>query len=293
VLKPLCPKIPTATGKTITRALNVAEMKVCLEAEKLNLDGKRQVLLDRCIEAGLPVQLTSIVMTPGYVCEPKGAVHITFKHRFFDASLKLPNGKKVSFAGSKLQAAEAAESDEAEEAAAIIDHHKNKKPKVKRDKETIVREILKRCDNFANETPQLEYIAHKHLGAFIYLTPKCHPKIAGRGIEYAWGYAKLHFRRGINNAVASHLEENVKAALSCEVLTINQIRKFAQKARDYKLTYSYLVALADGEDASAAKSCSNSIIQPSMPIISSSLMLECCGFAVILFRLLSVFLHSV
>jgi hypothetical protein len=253
VLKPLCPKIPTATGKTITRALNVAEMKLCLEAEKLNSDGKRQVLLDRCIEAGLPVQLTSIVMTPGYVGEPKGAAHIAFERGFFDASLKLPNGKKVSFAGSKLQAVEAAESDEAEEAAAIIDHRKKKKPKVKRDKETSVREILKRCDNFANETPQLEYIAQKHLGAFIRLTPKCHPEIAGRGIEYAWGYAKLRFRRGINDAVASHLEENVKAALSREVLTINRLRKFARKARDYKLTYSYLVALADGEDASAAK----------------------------------------
>jgi hypothetical protein len=45
----------------------------------------------------------------------------------------------------------------------------------------------------------------------------------------------------------------VKAALSCEVLTINRIRKFARKARDHKLTCSYLVALADGEDASAAK----------------------------------------
>jgi hypothetical protein len=135
----------------------------------------------------------------------------------------------------------------------LLDHRKKRKTKVKRDKETSVREILKRCEDFANETPQLEFIAQKYLGAFIRLTPKCHPEIAGRGIEYAWGYAKLRFRRGINDAVASHLEENVKAALSREVLTINRIRKFARKARDYKLTYSYLVALADGEDASAAK----------------------------------------
>jgi hypothetical protein len=93
----------------------------------------------------------------------------------------------------------------------------------------------------------------KCLGAFIRLTPKCHPEIAGRGIEHAWGHAKLRFRRGVNHAVADHLENNVKAALSCEVLTINRIRKFARKARDHKLTCSYLVALADGEDASAAK----------------------------------------
>ena len=112
--------------------------------------------------------------------------------------------------------------------------------------------------------------------------PKCHPEIAGRGVEYTWGYAKLQFRRGINDAVASHLEENVKTALSREVLTINRIRKFARKAQDYKLTYlSYLVAfLPDGEELhlqlratlSTSQSCLSSIVQSSMPIISSLLM---------------------
>jgi hypothetical protein len=259
VLKPLCPKLSTPTGKTVSRDLNVSEVKACLEVEKLNSDGKQQVLVDRCIEAGLPVKLTYPVMTPGYVGQPKGAAHIAFEPGFFDASLKLPNGKKVSFAGSKVQEAEAAELNVAQQEAVastiIVDHRKKKKPKVKRDKETSVREILKRCEDFANETPQLEFIAHTYLGAFIRLTPKCYPEITGRGIGYAWGYAKIRFRRGINDAAASHLEENVKAALPCEILTINRIWKFARKAQDYKLTYSYLVLLADGEDASAAKGC--------------------------------------
>jgi hypothetical protein len=73
------------------------------------------------------------------------------------------------------------------------------------------------------------------------------------------------------------MEENVKAALSREVLTINQICKFAQKARDHKLTYSYLVALTDGVRMplqlrialNTSQSCLNSIVQPSMPIIIS------------------------
>ena len=230
VLRPLCPKFSTPTGKTMTRDLTVPELKASLEAEKLNSDGKRQVLSQRCIEAGLPVKLAFPVMKPGHAGEPKGAAHIAFERGFFDSSLKLPNGKKVSFAGSRLQEAEATELNVADEAAAstVIDHRKKRKTKVKRDKETSVREILKRCEDFANETPQLEFIAQKHLGAFIRLTPKCHPEIAGRGIEHAWGYAKLRFRRGINDAVASHLEENVKAALSHEVLTINRIRKFAR-----------------------------------------------------------------
>jgi hypothetical protein len=158
VLKPLCPKFSTPTGKPITRELNVAEMKAHLEAEKLNSDGKRQVLFERCIEAGLPVKLILPVIKPGYVGEPKGAAHSAFERGFFDATLQLPNGKKVSFAGAKLQEAEAIELIVA---SPIIDHRKKKKPEVKRDKETSVREILKRCEDFANETPQLEFIAQK------------------------------------------------------------------------------------------------------------------------------------
>ena len=88
-------------------------------------DGKRQVLFGRCVEARLPVNLTFPVMTPGYVGEPKGAAHIAFERRLFYAPLKLPNGKKVSFSGSKVQEAEAAELNEAQEAVAstiIVDH---------------------------------------------------------------------------------------------------------------------------------------------------------------------------
>jgi hypothetical protein len=78
-------------------------------------------------------------------------------------------------------------------------------------------------------------------------------------LQYVLANAKANLSQTLqkqeirDDAGASHLEENMKAALSPEVLTINLIHKFARKARDDKLTYSYLVALADGEDASAAK----------------------------------------
>jgi hypothetical protein len=91
----------------------------------------------------------------------KGAAHIAFKRGFFDATLKLPNGKKVSISRAKLQEAEAVQLIVA---SPTIDHHKKKKPKVKRDKETSVREILKRCEDFANETPQLEFYCSKIFG---------------------------------------------------------------------------------------------------------------------------------
>jgi hypothetical protein len=49
------------------------------------------------------------------------------------------------------------------------------------------------------------------------------------------------------------LQENVKNALSTEVLTLNRLWKFAQKARDYKLTYTFLINRTGGNAASAAK----------------------------------------
>jgi ribosomal protein L17 len=45
----------------------------------------------------------------------------------------------------------------------------------------------------------------------------------------------------------------VKKALSRELITVNRIRKFARKARNYKLTYAYLSAMAKSDNASAAK----------------------------------------
>ncbi len=100
------------------------------------------------------------------------------------------------------------------------------------------------------------------------MTPKCHPEIAGCGIEYDWGYAKLTYRKKINDGVAANLAENVKKALSTvDVLTINRTRKFARKARDYKLTYLFLIRMTDsalamtGEDGRVAMQAIKHIVK--------------------------------
>ena len=82
----------------------------------------------------------------------------------------------------------------------------------------------------------------------LWLTPKCHPEIAGRVIEYAWGYSKLRFRIDFNDAVARNLKVNVLELLDKDVLVVDRVRKFARKTREYKLTYALLFHLADGEE---------------------------------------------
>jgi len=44
----------------------------------------------------------------------------------------------------------------------------------------------------------------KYINITLILIPKCHPEIAGRGIEYCWSYSKLRFRRDFNDAIAKH-----------------------------------------------------------------------------------------
>jgi hypothetical protein len=79
--------------------------------------------------------------------------------------------------------------------------------------------------------------------------PKVHPEIAGVGIEYDWGYAKLKYPKEINDGIAAHLEENVKKALSPEsTLTISRTRKLARKAHEYKLTYFFLISMLTQTD---------------------------------------------
>ena len=42
-------------------------------------------------------------------------------------------------------------------------------------------------------------------------------------------------------------------SLARDVITVNRSQKFARKAREYKLTYAFIVDLADGKDATAGK----------------------------------------
>ncbi len=128
----------------------------------------------------------------------------------------------------------------------------DKRGKKMRNTSRSVRQMLEGCDNFANEKFLLQHILEDKLTCLCMLTPKCHPEIAGRGIEYAWGYSKLRFRNHFNDVKQKNLEANVRMALSRDVLTLQRMRKFARKAREYKLTYSFL-ATHETEDGEMSK----------------------------------------
>ena len=75
------------------------------------------------------------------------------------------------------------------------------------------------------------------------LTPKCHAKIAGEGVEeYMWECSKgayrnltLREKRGKEYCIAG-----VRHCLSAEAISVKRIRKFAKRARHYLLAYHAL-----------------------------------------------------
>ena len=74
-------------------------------------------------------------------------------------------------------------------------------------------------------------------------TLKCHPEIAGEGIEYDWGCGKGFYRRLPLSAkkTKNKFRESVKSSLDMDkVLTVERRRLFSKRAREYMVAYSIL-----------------------------------------------------
>lgn len=82
------------------------------------------------------------------------------------------------------------------------------------------------CTDFIKEISQLQHMAEE-LGVEVRMTPKAHPELAGRGIEYIWGYAKLVFRKentSCDKEKTTKLWEHIESALG--KLDVQRVRKY-------------------------------------------------------------------
>ena len=73
-------------------------------------------------------------------------------------------------------------------------------------------------------------------GHILIVSPKCHPKLAGSGIEYAWGIAEINFKN-ISNKCPQNIKQHVANVLSPDKLPLSSIWKYERKARDYIRLY--------------------------------------------------------
>ena len=67
------------------------------------------------------------------------------------------------------------------------------------------------------------------------MSPKCHPELAGHGIEYCWGVCKLRFRRD-NDGESRTFFARVRNALAS--VTLRMVFKFERRARSYRRALS-------------------------------------------------------
>ena len=77
------------------------------------------------------------------------------------------------------------------------------------------------------------------------MSPKCHPELAGHGIEYYWGASKMYFRRN-NDLNSKTFLTRVKASLdaitrvkaSLDAVTLRHVHLFERRARAYRACLS-------------------------------------------------------
>ena len=109
--------------------------------------------------------------------------------------------------------------------------------------------IISNCEDFKEETTAMHDLAEL-LGVEMDKTPKGHPELAGRGVEYCWGKAKMTFRH--INSYSPHkvvFKQCVLKAL--ESVTLERAQLFLRKANDYKRAYRALAEVAGPTDVAA------------------------------------------
>ena len=118
-----------------------------------------------------------------------------------------------------------------------------------RDESRSLAKLMARCEDFQNETTAMHELMGL-LGVEMDQTPKGHPELAGRGVEYCWGKSKYTFRH-INKYSPNKevFEKAVRKAL--QSVSLQSSRRFLRKANDYKRAYRTLMEGGGADEAAA------------------------------------------
>ena len=166
----------------------------------------------RCRQAGVPVEITTEEVTEGWEGKPKGMLQILFERGFIDPlrfSEYTVDGKNDAFG--------------------------NHVP------DTSLKYLMEQLPDFQDEETLLQYHGRK-LGVTVDRTSKCHPEMAGEGVEYNWACAKNVYRRLplLEKKTKAKFRESVSKCLSTNVLTLERQRMFSRRAREYMVAYHSL-----------------------------------------------------
>ena len=204
-------------GELRTKNLTVAQMIDNLKgAGYFDPKGSAEKLQMQSQRLGLPTTCTEEKIIEGWCKKTKGSIQILFEQGWLNpACLKLytADGKKEG---------------------ASIDFGLD--PTGSRFS---INRIMQLQSNFLNEVTLLQFHAEK-LGVKIDRTPKCHPELAGEGIEYLWALAKFFYRRspiGEKRTKEKFKKSVYKSTDAESVLNISGARACSKKARSYMKLY--------------------------------------------------------
>lgn len=206
----------TSRPKTKKRYYSKAELAKQLDDAGFGRgDGlKRKELQERSIEFGLPKFVEEEEILEGWEGKPKGLLQVLWERGWIDPAILNPE-KHYTMDGKPDEYG-----------------HVNK--------QFSLVHLMANTEDFVNELTLLQHMAQE-MGVKVDRTPKCHPEIAGEGIEYIWGFAKLRYRNFSVNVRRRKEDflELVKQCLQChpDYLSRSRVQKFARKARAYTAAY--------------------------------------------------------
>ena len=165
-------KLDINTGETKTKNLNKLELKKHLkEAGVSDPSGSKVELQSLCQSLNLPTTATVPVVKEGWLGKPKGAIQMLVERGW----LNVHKLHLYTWKGKKSVKDQNAEVDPT-------------------GCNFSISQIMKLQPDFENEETLLQYHVGR-LGALLDRTHKCHPELAGEGIEYLWALAKMFYRR--------------------------------------------------------------------------------------------------
>jgi hypothetical protein len=98
-----------------------------------------------------------------------------------------------------------------------------------------MKSILSNLPDFQNQQIGMRTLLELR-GHILIVSPKCHPELAGSGIEYCWGIAGINFGN-ILNKNSQNVRGHIARVLGPEILSLSRDWKYERKSRDYMRLY--------------------------------------------------------
>jgi hypothetical protein len=198
------------TGKTLTKTINKVRLVEMLEgANILSPVGNQKHLQSQCEALGLPITHTVEQIQEGWVGKPKGSLQILYERGWINP----------------LSWKQYTEKGRVNEMGIL-------------DESTSLSCLMQKQTDFTNELTLLQFYGAR-MGVTVDRTPKCHPELAGEGIEYLWAMSKLYYRHQpiIRKRSKRKFMELVTDCLGQDNLSLSRVRKCSRRAREYMKAY--------------------------------------------------------